>query len=104
MKTDLPTLLKLHRLTPFITEHRFRKGRNWRFDYAWPGIKVALEVEGGVYTGGRHVRGQGYENDCRKYSEAAILGWRVIRVTTGMVDRGEAIDLVKRAFGIKELE
>ena len=36
----------------------------------------------------------GFERDCRKYSHAAILGWRVLRFTTDMVMSGEGIDLV----------
>lgn len=64
-----------------VTEHRFHPTRKWRFDYAWVEQKVALEVEGAVWTGGRHTRGSGYVKDLEKYSEAAILGWCVIRVT-----------------------
>ena len=44
-----------------IREHRFAPPRRWRFDYAWPDRRLALEVEGGTWTGGRHVRGRGYE-------------------------------------------
>jgi hypothetical protein len=50
---------------------------------------VAMEFEGGIWSKGRHVRGRGYENDCRKYNEAAIMGWCVIRVTRRMVESGE---------------
>ena len=81
-----------------IREYCFHPSRRWRFDWAWLDYRVALEWEGGTWSGGRHVRGKGYEEDCRKYSEAAILGWRVLRVTTAMLDRGEVVDLLKRAL------
>lgn len=81
-----------------VEEFRFDVNRKWRFDYAWPEYALALEVEGGIWSGGRHVRGKGYERDCEKYNEAALLGWRVLRVTTGMVQDGRALALVERAF------
>lgn len=61
------------------TEYRFAPPRRWRFDYAWPAHKVALEVEGGVWTGGRHVSGAGFVKDMEKYNAAAVAGWRVLR-------------------------
>lgn len=82
-------------------EVRFWPGRQFRFDLAWPDRKVACEVEGGSYVGGRHIRPQGYENDCVKYSEAAILGWLVVRVTTHMVEDGRASELIERALAAR---
>lgn len=81
-----------------VTELRFCDGRRWRFDFCWPGPMVALECEGGTWSRGRHTRPQGFEGDCEKYSEAALLGWRVIRATTAMVEDGRALDLVRRAL------
>lgn len=65
-------------------------GRKWRFDFAWPARHVALEVEGGTWTGGAHTRGAHFESDCEKYAIAAIQGWRVIRATTDQVRTGVA--------------
>lgn len=80
-----------------VTEFRFCS-RRWKFDYAWPDRMVALEVEGGTWNNGRHVRGSGYEKDCIKYSEAAILGWKVIRATTTMIADGRALELIEKAL------
>lgn len=79
-------------------EYRFAPPRRWRFDYAWPALLVALEIEGGVWTGGRHTRGAGYSRDCEKYTEAALRGWRVLRVTTDMVRDGRLYDYLRRLF------
>ena len=63
------------------TEYRFAAPRRWRFDFAFLAGKVALEVDGGVWTNGRHTRGLGYLRDIEKLNRAAVLGWRVIRCT-----------------------
>jgi len=69
-----------------VREWRFHPVRRWRFDFAWPSRMVAVECEGGTWSGGRHVRGQGFEGDCQKYNAAAVMGWKVLRVTGGMLD------------------
>lgn len=79
-------------------ETRFHPVRRWRFDLAYPAQKVAVEIEGGSWQNGRHTRGKGYETDCEKYSEAAVLGWKVIRCTPAMVEDGRAVDLITRAL------
>lgn len=88
----------LNKMYPGVeSEVRFHPERLWRFDYAWPDKRIALEIEGGTWAGGRHTRGKGYENDCIKYSEAAILGWRVVRATTSMCKDGRVFDLLDKA-------
>lgn len=62
-----------------VTEHRFHPTRRWRFDLAIPEHRIAIEVEGGVWTRGRHTRGSGYLADLEKYNAAAALGWTVLR-------------------------
>lgn len=79
-----------------VPEHRFCE-RRWRLDYAWPEHKVALEVEGGVWTRGRHTRGQGYTNDMKKYNRAALEGWTLIRRTPDQLLTGETLDMVRAA-------
>lgn len=78
------------------TEFRFHPTRRWRFDLAWPGRSLAVEIDGGVFVGGRHSRGAGVEKDCEKFAEAAILGWKVIRVTPRHVKSGQALTWIER--------
>ena len=68
----------------------------WRFDFAWPEQRVAVEVEGGTFSGGRHTRPLGFRKDCEKLNEATCRGWRVLRVTTEMVKSGEALTYLQR--------
>jgi very-short-patch-repair endonuclease len=63
----------------YVTEHRFHPTKRWRFDYAWPDAKVALEIEGGIFTRGAHVRPRGIADDIDKANAAAHLGWRLFR-------------------------
>ena len=79
-------------------EHRFHPVRKWRFDFAWPDQKVAAECEGATWTNGRHVRGAGFEKDCIKYNQAALLGWTVLRFTSGMINSGEALNAIEDAL------
>ena len=78
-----------------VREHRFHPVRRWRFDYAWPGEKVALEVEGGVWTGGRHTRGAGFVADIEKYNAAVLAGWRVVRVVPGKLCASATVGMLE---------
>lgn len=71
---------------PLKPEYRFHPERRWRFDLASPIAKVAIELEGGVWSGGRHTRGIGFSGDCEKYNTAQLMGWRVFRFTTDMLN------------------
>jgi hypothetical protein len=91
-------LCRMHRLPEPTPEFQFHDTRRWRFDYAWPMRMVALEVEGGIWTEGRHTRGAGFLADNEKYSEAAIAGWRVIYCTPGDLST-LGLERVRRAVG-----
>jgi len=69
-------------------EFMFHPDRKWRFDFAWPEQKIAVEVEGI----GRHQSFDGFLADCGKYNSAAKMGWRVLRYTPAMVRAGVAIN------------
>lgn len=84
----------------FIREFKFHPERKWRFDFILQN-DIAVEIEGGVYMKSRHTTGKGFTQDCEKYSEAAALGWRVLRFTTEQVMSGYAIHCTKRAMGIR---
>lgn len=67
-----------------VCEYRFCGTRLWRFDFAWPGQKIALEIDGNAW----HVRGGGRHSsaaDLEKMSAAAALGWRVFRLSPSML-------------------
>ena len=86
------------RLPMPVPEYRFHPVRRWRFDLAWPALLLAVEVDGGTWVSGRHTRGAGYERDCEKLNAAVLLGWRVLRFTTGQVTSGQALTVLEQAF------
>jgi len=88
----------------FEREYRFHPDRRWRFDFAWVAERVALEVEGSVWARGRHTRGKGYLGDIEKYSEAALLTWLLVRVSTDSAGTGQAVDYISRALELRDLE
>ncbi len=76
-------------------EYRFDKTRRYRFDFAWPSLMIAAEVEGGTWAGGRHSRGAGFESDAEKYNRATQQGWKVYRFTSNMIRDGRAFALLQ---------
>lgn len=101
-KSKAEEMLALHlraeRIGGWVREFVFAPPRKWSLDFAWPERGLAVEVEGGIWIGGRHTRGQGYEDDCAKYNAAALCGYRVLRVTPDMVESGTAIATIRRAL------
>ena len=81
-----------------VKEFRFHPKRLWRFDYAIPEHKIALEVEGGVWTGGRHTRPQGFLGDIEKYNTATLMGWRLLRTTPSELLTKKTLDVLKMAI------
>jgi very-short-patch-repair endonuclease len=64
-----------------IPEYKFLTDRKFRFDYAIPDKKIAVEYEGIMGGKARHTSVTGYTKDTEKYNLAAINGWRVLRYT-----------------------
>ena len=85
-------------------EFRFHSVRRWRFDWAWPRERLAVEIDGGQWLkrGGRH----NSDKDREKLNAAAVLGWRVVRFSGGMLRRDPAgcIETVRRALEAKPEE
>lgn len=103
-----------------VREFRFHPVRKWRFDFAYPDMKLAIEVEGGTYgrlvycqacgalvvhktktgkripvrIGGGHNTAQGYEEDTEKYNAAKLLGWHVLRFTPKAIRTGDAVKTI----------
>ena len=88
-----------------VPEFRFHPTRKWRADFAHAESRTLIEIEGGIYIQGRHNRPQGFAADAEKYLEAALHGWRVLRltelqITAPMIER---IIAFVRTAGVKSV-
>ncbi|MGU5693137.1 hypothetical protein [Aeromonas veronii] len=81
-----------------VNELVFHPVRRWRFDHAWPTQMIAVEIHGGVYSGGHHVSAEGFINDRHKMNEALLMGWHVIEATTDDVRNGKLKEWLTKAF------
>lgn len=81
-----------------VAQFKFDPKRKWPCDYAWPESRLLVEIEGGTWVNGAHVRPEKYAKDCAKYNRATELGYRVIRFTSDMLHNNpdSCIELVKR--------
>lgn len=85
-------------------EYKFHPTRKWRFDYAFPFLRVAVEIDGGVWTYGRHNRASGYINDMAKFNEAAAMGWTVLKFTPDEKFTAAALETIGRALEARRNE
>lgn len=79
-------------------EFIFAPPRRFRFDFAWPVPRIAVELDGGTWIGGRHTRGSGFERDLEKLNLAALLSWTVLRFTGAHLRSGDALRLTALAL------
>lgn len=71
-----------------LREYRFDGTRRWRADFALESARLLIEIEGGVWSKGRHVSPKGFMNDAEKYLAAALQGWSVLRLTEPQLTLG----------------
>ena len=62
-----------------VEEHQFNERRKFRFDFAWPEVKLGVEIDGFGYG---HQAQQQMAADNEKANSAVLLGWRVLRFNT----------------------
>ena len=91
-------------------EYKFHGKRRWRIDYAWPSLKIGVEINGGVWKktryrdkrsgelitqiGGRHTIGNGYMEDKEKKNTLTILGWALLEYTPQETTKKETMDQI----------
>ena len=75
-------------------EYKFLKDRRFRFDFAYPEYRIAIEVQGGIWCKGGHSSGKGIIRDCEKYNLAQLNGWTLLLFTADSVHSGEAVRVI----------
>jgi len=82
----------------FFPEYQFLTNRKFRFDFANLENKIAIEIEGGIYTNGRHTRGSGFLKDMEKYNLAVLNGWKLLRYTPQQIYTSKCLHEIKQLY------
>ncbi len=102
MKSDLEQEFKYHvkalGLPAPQEQVQIIPGRKFRWDFCWPEHHLAVEIQGGTWSGGAHSRGWGIERDCEKHNLAVLAGWRTLLFTGSMVHSGSAAAMLEEAL------
>ena len=79
------------------TEYKFHPTRKWRIDLCYPGVRLALECQGGIWMkgGGAHSRPANIERDIEKHNALVMAGWTLLLVTPKTIKSGEALKMVE---------
>jgi len=84
-------------------QHCFHPIRQWRSDFAWPSVKIAVEIQGGSFLGkskykkrGGHNTAIGQSRDYEKNRAAVMMGWRVLMFNTSDLKKKRTKKLGKR--------
>lgn len=101
-------------------EVKFCPSRKWRLDFAIKPMKIAIEIEGGIYKkttykdkktgaikthlGGRHNTAKGFKNDMEKYNELSVSGWILIRITPDEMYSDKIISLILKSVEYRTLK
>lgn len=87
MKTTIPALL-WRQLVGEVPEkeYKFLATRRFRIDYYFKSARLAVEIEGGIWTRGRHTRGSGFSGDMEKYNLMTEAGIRLLRYAPNGID------------------
>jgi hypothetical protein len=93
-------ILKAEGIPIPVAEYVFHPTRKWRFDFAWVDKSVALEVDGAVWTQGRHTRGAGKLADMEKLRAAAARGWLVLPCAPNETNNAEVLQCIKAALNV----
>lgn len=96
----LARYIELEGLPQPVRQYRFAApARQFRFDFCWPELGLALEINGGTFmVKSRHTSGMGMMRDAEKNNLAVLMGYRVLQITDRMFRNGEAEALVKRVL------
>lgn len=101
-RSDVFTFLLHQRLgIDCVREYRFHPTRQWRFDYAIPDLRIAIEIDGGIWINGRHNRASGYLGDMEKFNTAATLGWVVLKFTPQEQYSQKTLELIAQTIANK---
>lgn len=83
-------------------EYKFHPVRKWRMDFACPELKICIEIDGGIFIGGRHSRPIGMLKDNEKLNTAASMGWLVLRFTPQQKQKTATFELIDKTVDCRK--
>lgn len=98
LERELARQIHAARLPAPVEQYRFHPSRKYRADFCWIQQRLIVEVQGGVWSGGRHTRGRGYIEDCERMVLAQLIGWRVLYVCATHIKSGKALAWIEEAL------
>ncbi len=75
-------------------EFRFFPSRRWRADFAHVDSRTLIEIEGGIWSRGRHITPKGFQADAEKYLTATLNGWSVLRLTHAQLTKETILSII----------
>ena len=99
LEQHLATRMTQLGLPVWRTQYEWHGSRRWRADFAWPGYRLLVEVDGGTWSRGglpSHASAAGIARDMQKGNDAALSGWTLLRFDSRMVESDEALDVITR--------
>jgi very-short-patch-repair endonuclease len=101
LERELLFHIKALKLPMPVPEYQCVPDRKFRFDLAFPEHKVAVEVQGGIWTQGAHARGNGLLRDYEKLNLAQMHGWVVLFVAKEHIASGQAVEWIRDALELR---
>lgn len=81
-----------------IHHHKFMDSRKFEFDFAFPDLKLAIEVQGGIWITSGHTKGKGIKQDHDKNQNACALGWQILYCCPDDIKKGVAIKFIEKTI------
>lgn len=87
-----------------IPEFKFHPVRKWRFDFAIPDLKIAIEIDGGLFIYGRHNHAISMIKDYEKFNAAAESGWVILKFIPSQLKENATLDIIQRTVDFRRKE
>lgn len=102
----LDSQLKEAGITGYTRNSLFIPGRRFKADFWFEDLRLALEVDGGIFKRGPtgHTSGVGYHSDRVRDQLALASGITTVRFTTPQIRNGEAIKYVVAYLPVRREE
>jgi hypothetical protein len=87
VEKHLPWSDRIHSIYYFLPEYQYSILYGSRIDFAWPYLRMGIEVQGGTWSRGRsgHSSGTSLDRDYKKFNHLQSLGWICFQYSASML-------------------